>query len=272
MKQTPCTAGRIVTGAEYVRQITALESDRRARSAFQDLAVKLVPPGLTLFDFGSGAGTDARFYAERGFTVVAYDVDAQMCEFFAAQCRDLIDAGRVRLEGGAYREFLARESVAGARAVALVTSNFAPLNLIEDLTELFAKFASLTGPDGKVLASVLSPYFIGDLRYGWWWRNVLRLWRAGRFSVAGAQAPIVRRRLADFAAQSAPHFRLTRVFRGLPLTRPVHGDDAASGHPRGNVWLRGSDAAPGGPGSHAWLRMTRCRYMFLLFEKAPFRQ
>lgn len=241
-------ASQIVTGAQYVRQITALESDRRARAAFQELVLRLAPPGSALFDFGCGTGLDCRFYAERGFTVAAYDVDPQMCDFFAAHCRDLIETGRVSLDSGQYRDFLARES---PRGIDLVTSNFAPLNLVADLQALFAKFHALTAPGSRVLASVLNPCFVGDLKYRWWWRNALRLWRDGRFCVPGAQAPIVRRRLADYAAQSAPYFTLKRVFRGLP---PSREQDAA-----------GVDVSRGP--RYAGLRMNTCRYLFLLFEK-----
>jgi SAM-dependent methyltransferase len=248
----PAKAAReVVTGAEYVKQITALDSDRRARSAFQTLVLSIAPPGGTVFDFGAGTGTDARFYAEHGLTVAAYDVDPNMCEYFGEYCRDLIEAGRVTLDCGSYREFLTRTSPEGGHIVDLVTSNFAPLNLIDDLQELFAKFHQLTGPGGRVLASVLSPYFVGDMKYGWWWRNSLRLWRYGRYSVQGAQAPIVRRRVANFAAQSEPYFTLKLVFRGLP--------------PYGR-----RDGAPidvsGGAGC-AGFHVTGCQFMFLLFEK-----
>jgi SAM-dependent methyltransferase len=249
---TPAGASRVVvTGADYVKQITALNSDRRARAAFQSLVLRVAPPGAALFDFGAGTGMDARFYAEKGFTVAAYDVDSQMCEFFATHCRDLIDAGRVTLESGDYREFLARNSAGVGGGIDLVTSNFAPLNLIEDLQELFAMFHAVTAPDGRVLASVLNPYFVGDLRYGWWWRNLLRLWRDGHYSVQGAQAPIVRRRLADFAAQSAPYFMLKRVFRGLPSSTER---DAA-----GMVVSGGTRGAE--------FQVGACQFMFLLFEK-----
>jgi SAM-dependent methyltransferase len=254
MKQMPhSTAGRIVTGAEYVEQITALESDRHARKAFHDLVLRIAPPGAALFDFGAGTGMDARFYAERGFTVAAYDVDAKMREYFAAYCRDLIDAGRVTLDSGDYRDFLARGKAGGIPNIDLITSNFAPLNLVADLHELFAKFHALTGPTGRILASVLSPYFVGDLKYGWWWRNAPRLWRHGHFSLQGAQAPIIRRRLADFAAQGSRYFTLRRVFPGLPspAQRYVNGADMS-------VDKR-----------FTWLRMTTCRFMFLLFEKRP---
>lgn len=239
------------TGARYVEAISALPSDRLARAAFQDLVLRIARPGAALFDFGAGPGIDARFYAERGFTVGAYDVDPGMCDYFSVHCRELIQAGQIALHTGTYPDFLASETPRDAPGVDLVTSNFAPLNLVEDLQGLFLKFHTLTAPDGKVLASVLNPYFVGDLRYRWWWSNCLRLWRNGNFAVPGAQGSIVRRRLADFAAQSAPHFTLRRVFPGTPSYRDRHPD--------------GIDMKR--HGSRAWLQLTTSRFMFLLFEK-----
>lgn len=245
------SAQQIVTGSNYVEQITALESDRRARAAFLNLVVSIARPGAALLDFGAGPGIDARFYVEHGFTVEAYDVDANMRAFFTENCRDLIEAGSVSLESGSYRDFLARHRDARQRHIDLVTANFAPLNLIAELNELFAAFHALTTARGSVLASVLNPYFIGDLRYKWWWRNVLRLWLKGDYTVQGAQAPIVRRRLATFAAQSAPYFLLERVFAGLPAKYNGHAYSADLS----------AGCAP------AWSRLTTCRFMFLLFRK-----
>lgn len=243
------------TGASYVAAISARQSDRRARSAFQGLVRRLARPGAALFDFGAGPGIDARFYAECGFTVGAYDVDPQMCDYFSVHCREFIETGRAWLDTGTYREFLDRETAGNGGPIELVTSNFAPLNLIDDLPELFAKFHAVTAPHARILASVLNPYFIGDARYGWWWRNAPRLWRDGHFAVSGARGSIVRRRLADFSVQSAPYFTLTRVFPGGPR----HGSRDATG----------IDMSRGR--RHAWLRLTTCRFMFLLFEKRELR-
>jgi SAM-dependent methyltransferase len=238
-------------GAEYVDKITAQMSDRRTRSAFRDLVLSIAPPSARLFDFGAGPGIDARFFAERGFTIDAYDVDPRMREFFADHCRDLIDSGRVTLDGSAYREFLTRTAADSRRRADVVISNFAPLNLIDDLRELFERFHALTGPKGKVLASVLSPCFVGDLRSRLWWRGAPRLWRDGQLFLPGPQAPYYRRRLRYFRTVSTPHFRLSRVFRGLPPSR--------GGHSIGIDLQR--------DGRFAWLHFARCRYMFLLFEK-----
>jgi SAM-dependent methyltransferase len=239
------------TGARYVEAISALPSDRRARTAFHDLVLRITRPRAALFDFGAGPGIDARFYAERGFRVGAYDVDPGMCDYFSEHCRQFIHTGQIALYTGTYPDFLAGETPRDAPGVDLVTSNFAPLNLVGDLQGLFAKFHTLTTPDGKVLASVLSPYFVGDMQYRWWWSNCPRLWRNGHFSVPGARGPIVRRRLADFAAQSAPYFALKRVFPSVPL----HGDSRPDGIDMSRH------------GGSAWLRLTSSRFMFLLFEK-----
>jgi SAM-dependent methyltransferase len=241
---------RTAAGAEYVRQITSLESDRRARSAFHGLVLQMAPPEAVLFDFGAGAGIDERFFAERGFTITAYDVDPRMREYLSVHCRDLIDAGRVTLESGDYPEFLARKTAVAGR-VDLVISNFAPLNLVDDLQALFAKFHELTGSNGKVLASVLNPYFIGDMPFRWWWRTLPRLRRDGHLFMPGPQAPHIRRTLFEFRALSSPYFRLARVFRGLP---PYWGKHSS-----------GVDVRHGG--QCAWLHVVTSRFMFLLFEK-----
>jgi hypothetical protein len=205
-----------------------------------------------LFDFGAGPGIDARFFAERGFTVEAYDVDPDMCEFFATYCRELIDSRRVTLGRGNYREFLSRKGPLSGHPADLVISNFAPLNQVDELPELFAKFRALTTPTGKLLLSVLTPYFIGDMKTRWWWRNALRLWRTGHVSVrTGNAPPHTRRRLADFRAASLPYFELTRVFPGLSLDpdRQPDGIDLTRTH------------------RSAWLRLARSQFMILLFEK-----
>jgi SAM-dependent methyltransferase len=239
------------TGEQYFKHITSLESDRRARAAFQELVLRTAPPGGALFDFGAGPGIDARFFAERGFTVDAYDVDPAMREFFAEHCRDLVEAGRVALQCGSYAEFLSREVPRAARRADLVISNFAPLNLVDDPAVLFAKFHALTAPNGMVLASVLNPFHWEDMKHRWWWRRFPELRREGHYFMPGPQAPHMRRSLADFAARSLPHFRLTRVFRGLPVS---------AGRLSNGIRVTGA-------GRGAWLHLGSARFMFLLFEK-----
>jgi len=238
-------------GADYVRAIQQEDSDRRAREAFQTLALSHAPPGGTIFDFGAGAGIDARFFAEQGLCVRVYDNDARMRSYLADTCRDLIDAGRVVPETGGYPEFLARNTDLSGPRAHLVIANFAPLDLVDDLPALFEKLHGLVLPGGSLLASVLSPYFLGDLKLGWRWRGMLGLWRTGRLVVPGARGNITRRHLRVFACDCAPWFALERVYRGLP---PRSAGEAA-----------GIDFAQSS--RTAWLHLTRCRFMFLLFRR-----
>ena len=249
MTQAPRGTGRNITGDEYVSALTARESDRRARTAFRARALELVAPGGLIYDFGAGPGLDARFYAEHDRRVAAYDIDPEMCRYFADHCGEFMRSGRITLQQGSYEQFLA--SVRTRGDVDLVTANFAPLNLVGDLTELFAALAGLTHASGRVLASVLSPYYVGDFKYRWWWRNLLRLLRDGRYAVPGAQAPIWRRRLADYDATCAPYFKLERVFPGtLPWASSVSVTGVAAGVPA------------------AWLSVSPTRFMFLVFRKS----
>jgi SAM-dependent methyltransferase len=236
-----------VAGAEYVRHITRLDSDRRARAAFQAVALGLAPPAGALLDFGAGTGMDARFFAERGFSVDAYDPDERMCDYLAVECRELIAAGRVRLERGAYAEYLRRER--DRAPVDLVVSNFAPFSLVDDIAELFAVLDRRVKPGGKILASVLNPCFMAEMRRAWWWRRVPRLWRDGGYSVPGPHRPVARRRLACFAAACEPHFRLARIYRGLASPHGAAPPGIDAGRP------------------FAWTTALSSRFMFLLFEK-----
>jgi SAM-dependent methyltransferase len=210
--------GSIIAGADYVKQITKSHSDLRARAAFQALAISIAPRPGRVLDFGCGPGIDARFYAERGLNVTAFDIDPQMCEFFANHCRDYIGAKQIELHCGPYKDFIENETIGAAGGFDLITSNFAPLNLVDDLPALFTKLHALTNPNGRVLVSVLNPYYFGDLRYRWWWRNLARLWRDGQFFVQGAQARITRRLPARFAACAGPYFGMRNVTRGFPLS------------------------------------------------------
>jgi SAM-dependent methyltransferase len=235
----------MVAGEEYLAAITALDSDRRARLAFQDLVQRMAPSGACIFDFGAGPGIDAKFYAARGFRVVAYDVDPRMCAAFRRLCSEELAAGQIQLCRGNYREFMDTPLpvLRGQHDIALATANFAPLSLIDEPHELFAKLHALLGPQAKFIASVLNPDFVGDLRYGWWWANRLGYWRRGYFSVTGAEMNVYRRSLRNFATLAAPYFTLEQVLRGLP------GAAASSGR------------GVGGLG-----RLTS-RYLFLIFAK-----
>lgn len=229
----------------YLATITRRASDRRARSTFQFLVGQLCAPGSHILDLGCGPGIDPKAYVARGFRVSAYDHDPQMVELASVTCRSEIGSGQLRLHCGDHRDVL-REAPA-ACPVDLVTANFAPLNLIVDLPEAFATFNRVLGRKGQVLVSVLSPYFLGDLKYGWWWQHLPALARTGQYTLAGERGPVIRRCLDAYARAAAPYFTLVRLWRC--------GSSA------------GIRVVAGRPGRLAWLRLSSCRFMFLLFRR-----
>lgn len=193
----------VVTGAAYVAALSAHESDRRSRAAFQALALGLARPGGAVFDFGCGPGVDARLYAEHGLRVGAYDVDAAMCAHFRLYCATALARGQVTLVEGLYEDFLRSPPT---REYSLVTANFAPLNLVPDVRVLFARLAALLAPGGRLLASVLNPWCPSDLRYGWWWRGLPSLLSRGELRVPGAQGEITRFAARHLESLARPWF------------------------------------------------------------------
>lgn len=233
----------VLTAEAYIAAMQACDSDRRARQAFVDLALRSATPGDCILDFGAGPGIDARIYARHGLHVLAYDVDEQMSAAMTRHCADEIASGQVQLCQGDYRDFLERQvpSLRQRYAVQLVTANFAPLNLIDDPRALFAALHALTLPGALFLASVLNGDYLGDMRYRWWWANRRAYWLQGQFCVPGARGKIYRRSHRYFASAAMPYFKLQSVARGLPPVRPR--------------------ARPTG-----W-QLTTSRYLFLLFAR-----
>jgi SAM-dependent methyltransferase len=198
-----------VTGAAYVAAMNRDPTDREYRRAFQDLALTLVPSRGHVFDFGSGPGLDARRYAREGLRVSAYDVNASMCDYFAAHCAREMATGSVQLATGTFEDFLGKPETADAD---LIVSNFAPLNLVADLPPLMAKFARMLSPGGKLLVSVLNPCFHELPRSIAWWRSLPRLAWSGRYTkLLHGEIPVHRWLPGRLAAEAAPQFRLAAI-------------------------------------------------------------
>lgn len=243
MISTP--AAKPITGDDYIATILAGDADRKARAAFLELAMSLAAPGAGIFDFGAGPGIDAKHYADNGFRVLTYDLDPAMRRCLLSHCREQITRGLVvpcDEHPGTGTDGVGR--FAQARGIELVTANFAPFNLVTEPREEFRKFHQLISPHGKLLLSVLNPYFLGDMKYGWWWRNALRLLLRGEYSLPGGSGLIYRRSPYRFRQLAEPYFSLQAVIRGLP----------------GNLYRRGPL-----PPQH----LVTSQYLFLLFDKRP---
>lgn len=155
--------------------------DRRAanemRLSFCERVASAAGRGGGILDFGCGTGVDAAWYAARGHGVLAYDVSPGMVEVLQDRCRDDIQAGRIAWAVGPFEVL---ESALQARGqVAAIAANFAVLNHVTQLEPLLQRLAAHLQPEGALLACVLNPLCLRDLRRPWWWASLLRTRGAG---------------------------------------------------------------------------------------------
>lgn len=199
------------TGEQYHEFMLASPRDREVRDRFQRMALALLPVGADILDFGAGTGIDAKVYAANGHPTFVYEPSQAMHECLLRYCHDEIARGAV---------------VAVAppltRKVQAVTVNFAVLNHIVDHRSLFEVFARVIDRGGFFLASMLSPWYLGDARYRWWWANMPRLVRSGCYPSPG-ESRIHRFAPRAVACAAAPYFRLERLIpRGFRLATDLY--------------------------------------------------
>lgn len=214
-----------ITGSAYVHAMERDPADLEYRRSFQALALNLSPSRGRLFDFGCGPGLDAKAYAEAGRTVSVFDVDSGMRDYLLQHCEAEISSGAVRLLAGTYDDFLRTRTNEDGR-IDLVVANFAPLNLVTDMPPLFERLAGLLVPRGKLLASVLNPWFRGLWRNPKWWPRLPSLLVAGQYTThLHGVVPVIRRLPGLLARQAQRHFLLESIYAADPVKciapRPV---------------------------------------------------
>ena len=199
------------TGEQYHHFMLASQRDRIVRDSFQRIALDLLPEGAEVLDFGAGTGIDAKAYAANGHQTFVYDPSEAMCAHLAQYCHDEIA-----------RKTIVEIASPLACKVQAVTANFAVLNHFADHTSLFEELSRVVNQGGFVLASMLSPYYLGDARYGWWRANVMNLVRRGHYAIP-SESRIHRFTPRVVARAAAPHFRLERLIpRGFGLATDLY--------------------------------------------------
>jgi hypothetical protein len=197
---------RMHTGQQYHEVIQRSGRDRRTRAQFQRMALSRVPAGADILDFGAGTGLDAKVFATHGHRTFVYEPDLAMRTYLTQYCADEIEG-----------QMIVPVSSPLHRPVHAVTANFAVLNHFADHAQLFADFATTVPSGGFVLANLLNPYYLGDVRYRWWRENLRTLLRSGRYAIA-SESRIHRFSPAAIVRAAAPHFRLERLTpRGIGL-------------------------------------------------------
>jgi SAM-dependent methyltransferase len=158
-------------------RLMATPRGRRTRRAFQALVRSSCAPPGPILDFGCGTGLDARLYACTGYRVLAYDPSTAMLERLRRRCPGAIRAGRVVVVSGDLESCI--DAARDMAPFACIASNFAALNQVDDAETLLERLAPLLAPRGRVILSVINPWYWRDIGEAWWWRSRAR-WIRGR--------------------------------------------------------------------------------------------
>lgn len=199
------------TGEQYHEFMLTSQRDQETRDRFQGMALDLLPAEAGVLDFGAGTGIDAKFYAARGHPTFVYEPSQAMRDCLLGYCHDEIA-----------RNTIVPVTRPLAHKVQAITANFAVLNHIVDHVLLFEEFSRVIDRGGFVLASMLSPWYLGDARYRWWWTNMPNLVRSGYYPSPG-ESRIHRFSPNAVARAAAPYFRLERLVpRGFGLATRLY--------------------------------------------------
>jgi SAM-dependent methyltransferase len=174
------------------------------RAAFQQTVRDTVEPGCLLLDFGCGTGTDAQWYVQQGYRVLAYDNAPGMMAELERRCAKEIAAGLVVPICTTYDRF--PEALERAPRPQAVVSNFAVLNHIQNLGPLFSMLAESMEPRSPMIFSVLNPFFWRDIADPWWWLPLAQSVRTGVVSCVWNEVSSYRHSMASIARATRPHF------------------------------------------------------------------
>ena len=240
--------------AEYDDLLRAAPGDRWIRDAFRAWVMSVSPHRV--FDFGCGTGRDARWYAERGCTVFAYDNSPRMMAELRKQSAD-------QIAGGAVVPIDSPDDLTAP--VDIVTANFAVLNHLERLDDFFALAARVLDDRGQVMVSVQNPWFWKELvkQRLWspgWWRRAAAATVRGHVRLDGEFGPLYQHLPRALGRAARPHFALTRRAGVAWLIR--HGRGRADWERPGSLSERWERRLWTTPGFRSW-----GRYRFLGFER-----
>jgi len=184
----------------------ATRATQAVRLRVEQMVARHAPGTGAVLDFGCGTGGDTVRLAERGHRVLAYDVSEGMLERLRERCATPIAQGRVVAVAGEMDDLY--RALAAFGSVRTVLANFAVLNLLPDLSAFRELVTTRLPAVQAVILGVQNPFYLPDLRAGWWWRGMWKGRKVGEIVCDASRLTTRRYYTGTLVAALAPAFRL----------------------------------------------------------------
>lgn len=212
----------------YDKLMESTPDNALMRHAFWELVDDRLTRGAAILDLGAGTGQDARYFAEAGHRVLAYDVSERMIQLLTRRCSDLIKAGHVVPVSGHVSRLT--DSLQDFGGIQAITANFAVINLVPDLTFLSAFLLSRLPDCRWIFLAAQNPFYVKDMRSLWWWKGLLLSPVSGAIVHQNAAVATYRHFLGSLRSAVGPEFSIDaqwslvgkHIRKHFPLNRLGH--------------------------------------------------
>lgn len=146
------------------------ENLARMRKRVYDFVTARVPKGSRILDLACGTGTDAVWFAQRGYYVHGVDISGEMLKRAKQKAKELGLEDRLSFDQMSYTDL--KESKLGP--FDLTFSNFGGLNCVSDISVVAENVSPLLKADARVIWAIMPPFCL--------WETALLL--RGKFKLA----------------------------------------------------------------------------------------
>jgi ubiquinone/menaquinone biosynthesis C-methylase UbiE len=149
------------------------------RGRVREHVLRYMPPEGTILELNAGTGTDAVWFAERGYRVHATDIADGMQKKLREKVRVQGMEGRVTTE---LCSFTALDTLQQRGPYDLIFSNFAGLNCTDELDRVLESFWPLLRPGGQVSLVILPGFCLWEtlMLFRGKWKTAFRRLTSGR--------------------------------------------------------------------------------------------
>ena len=129
------------------------------RDRVRDHIMHFINPGSNILELNCGTGEDSIYFAERGFTVHATDLSAQMLSILKNKIEKKCYQEKVTIE---HRSFHDLGELSNKGPYDLIFSNFGGLNCTDKLSEVLTSLDPLLKPGGYVTLVIISRFCLWE--------------------------------------------------------------------------------------------------------------